>query len=91
MPPPPVPSKAKAKPKLTTVAKPAHIPKAQTGGMSMNDLRACCNALKKLKVHKSAMLSMQPVDPVRDHAPKCVSLISIIDSCADGFMIATMR
>ena len=75
MPPPPVPTKAKPKPKPkpTGVIKPPHVPKAQTGGMSVNDLRACRNALKKLKVHKNAMIFMQPVDPVRDHAPKFVS------------------
>lgn len=75
MAPPPVPMKAKPKPKAkpTGVVKPPHVPKAQTGGMSMNDLRACRNALKKLKLHKNAMIFMQPVDPVRDHAPKFVA------------------
>lgn len=75
MAPPPVPTKAKPKPKARPagVVKPPHVPKAQSGGMSMNDLRACRNALKKLKLHKNAMIFMQPVDPVRDHAPKFVS------------------
>ncbi|KAG8219438.1 hypothetical protein J3R82DRAFT_365 [Butyriboletus roseoflavus] len=77
MPPPPVPTKAKPKPKPkpTGIIKPLHIPKAQTGGMSLNDLRACRNALKKLKLHKNAMLFMQPVDPVRDHAPNYYEVI----------------
>lgn len=75
MPPPPLPAaKAKPKPKprppTANGVKPPQIPKAQTSGMSLNDLRACRNALKKLKLHKSAILFMQPVDPVRDHAPK---------------------
>lgn len=49
---------------------PKTIPKAQSGGMSLNDLRACRNALKKLQMHKRAALFLQPVDPVRDRAPK---------------------
>jgi transcription initiation factor TFIID subunit 2 len=75
MAPPPVPAKAKAKPKPKPMngVRPPHIPKAQSAGMSLNDLRASRNALKKLKMHKSAVLFMQPVDPVRDHAPKFVS------------------
>ena len=50
--------------------KPAHVPKAQSGGMHLNDLRASRNALKKLKANKHAALFIQPVDPIRDHAPK---------------------
>lgn len=50
--------------------KPAHVPKAQSGGMHLNDLRASRNALKKLKGNKHAALFIQPVDPIRDHAPK---------------------
>lgn len=74
MAPPPVPAKAKNKPKPKPMngVRPPHIPKAQSAGMSLNDLRASRNALKKLKIHKSALLFMQPVDPVRDHAPKFV-------------------
>ena len=69
---PEVPLKA-AKPKGRTAkpnAKPAHVPKAQSGGMHLNDLRASRNALKKLKANKHAVLFVQPVDPIRDHAPK---------------------
>jgi transcription initiation factor TFIID subunit 2 len=40
--------------------------------MSLNDLRACRNALKKMQTHKRAGLFLQPVGPVRDHAPKYV-------------------
>ena len=50
--------------------KPQNIPKAQAAGMSLNDLRACRNALKKLQTHKRAAVFLQPVDPVRDHAPR---------------------
>lgn len=46
------------------------VPKAQTSGMSMTDLRACKQALKKLQEHKKAAVFLQPVDPVRDRAPK---------------------
>lgn len=50
--------------------RPAHVPKAQSGGMHLNDLRASRNALKKLRGNKHAALFIQPVDPIRDHAPK---------------------
>ncbi|KAH7907029.1 hypothetical protein BJ138DRAFT_1137716 [Hygrophoropsis aurantiaca] len=69
------PPKLKPKGKPTNGIKPIHIPKAQTGGMTINDLRACRNALKKLKMHKNAVLFMQPVDPVRDHAPNYYEVV----------------
>jgi transcription initiation factor TFIID subunit 2 len=50
--------------------KPTHVPKAQSGGMYLNDLRASRNALKKLRANKHAAFFNQPVDPIRDHAPK---------------------
>lgn len=50
--------------------KPVQAPKGQSGGMSLNDLRACRNALKKLNANKHARLFLQPVDPIRDQAPK---------------------
>ncbi|OJA15957.1 TAF2 protein [Rhizopogon vesiculosus] len=77
MAPPPVPTKVKGKPKLKPIngVRAPHLPKAQSAGMSLNDLRACRNALKKLKMHKSAVLFMQPVDPVRDHAPNYYEVI----------------
>ena len=53
------------------------IPKAQSGGMPLNDLRACRTALKKLQTHKKAAVFLQPVDPVRDRAPKCVLINSL--------------
>ncbi|KAG5645341.1 hypothetical protein DXG03_006403 [Asterophora parasitica] len=79
-PPPPVP-KTKVKPPKpskhapTTSTKPAHVPKAQSGGMSLNDIRACRNALKKLKANKHAFAFNQPVDPIRDHAPNYFDVI----------------
>ena len=42
----------------------------QSGGMSANDYRASRSALKKLQANKHARLFAQPVDPVRDNAPK---------------------
>jgi len=73
---PSVPSKKsqKAAKALTGKAgtKPAHVPKSQSSGMSLNDLRASRNALKKLQSNKHARIFLQPVDPIRDHAPKSV-------------------
>lgn len=65
------PEKAKAKAKVSAPksSKPAAM-QAQAGGMSMNDFRACRNALKKLQGNKHARLFALPVDPVRDNAPK---------------------
>ncbi|TFY71826.1 hypothetical protein EVG20_g1175 [Dentipellis fragilis] len=59
--------KAKVKPPKPNHAR--HVPKAQSGGMGAFDLRACRNAVQKLKTHKNALLFLQPVDPVRDRAP----------------------
>lgn len=53
--------------------KPPPKPKSQSSGMSVYDLGACRNALKKLQVHKRARLFLQPVDPVRDRAPEWVT------------------
>ena len=46
------------------------VPKAQSGGMASFDLKACRTALQKLKSSKHSNLFLQPVDPVRDRAPK---------------------
>ncbi|KAI9462278.1 hypothetical protein BJY52DRAFT_1203123 [Lactarius psammicola] len=46
------------------------VPKAQSGGMPSFDLKACRTALQKVKSSKHSNLFMQPVDPVRDRAPK---------------------
>ena len=46
------------------------VPKAQSGGMTSFDLKACRTALQKLKTSKHSNLFLQPVDPVRDRAPK---------------------
>jgi transcription initiation factor TFIID subunit 2 len=75
---PSIPTKAKApkssRPLATkNGAKPAPVPKPQSGGMSLNDLRASRNALKKLQSNKHCRIFLQPVDPIRDHAPKFVS------------------
>lgn len=51
-------------------SKPVSMPKPQTAGMSVQDYKACKSALKKLKTNKHAALFLQPVDPIRDHAPK---------------------
>lgn len=52
------------------------LPKAQSSGMSVNDLKACRNAIKKLMAFKHSVLFRQPVDPVRDRAPKYYCLSS---------------
>jgi transcription initiation factor TFIID subunit 2 len=70
--PPPPPSKPNGVP-----AKPVHALKAQASGMSLNDLRAARSALKKLQGHKHAKIFLHPVDPIRDHAPKSVSIFCI--------------
>ena len=51
---------------------PAKIPKAQISGMSLPDLKGCRLALKKLQASKHAPVFLQPVDPVRDRAPKYI-------------------
>lgn len=51
---------------------PKNVPKAQSGGMSTQDLVACRRIQKNLIQHKSAPLFRQPVDPVRDRAPEYV-------------------
>jgi transcription initiation factor TFIID subunit 2 len=49
------------------------VPKAQSGGMTSFDIKACRTALQKLKSSKHSNLFLQPVDPVRDRAPKYAS------------------
>ncbi|KZT27583.1 hypothetical protein NEOLEDRAFT_1130581 [Neolentinus lepideus HHB14362 ss-1] len=63
--------------KAVTMApkKGGNAPKAQAAGMSVNDLRACRNALQKLRAYKHAPLFLQPVDPVRDRAPNYFDII----------------
>ncbi|KAH9486347.1 Transcription initiation factor TFIID subunit 2 [Psilocybe cubensis] len=86
--PPKVPKSLKARPSTTpapvhsstskvakVTTKPAHVPKAQSGGMSLNDLKATRAALKKLKSNKHAVIFLQPVDPIRDHAPNYFNII----------------
>ncbi|TRM61550.1 hypothetical protein BD626DRAFT_570752 [Schizophyllum amplum] len=84
-PPPPVPAAKASKPKQKPAPPPQTgrppksssrpAPKAQSGGMSTNDLIMCRNALKKLQAHKRAKLFLKPVDPVRDHAPSYFDVI----------------
>ncbi|KAF5352665.1 hypothetical protein D9756_005839 [Leucocoprinus leucothites] len=77
-------SKVKTKPgtkppsgKLATKlqAKPTQVPRAQSSGMNLNDLKACRNALKKLQANKHALIFNQPVDPIRDNAPRYFDII----------------
>ncbi|THH19678.1 hypothetical protein EW146_g1531 [Bondarzewia mesenterica] len=68
----PVP-KPKGRPPKPKDAK--SVPKAQSGGMGVMDLRACRNALGKLKANKHAAWFLQPVDPVRDQAPHYFEII----------------
>lgn len=82
-PPPPPPSQPKAepikkevafapkaKPKASPVKKPKPLHPAQANGMSMDDYKGSKSALKKLLANKHARIFAQPVDPVRDNAPK---------------------
>ncbi|KAI9511720.1 hypothetical protein F5148DRAFT_1168299 [Russula earlei] len=62
--------KVKAKSKETKA-----VPKAQSGGMTSFDLKACRTALQKLKTSKHSNLFLQPVDPVRDRAPNYFEII----------------
>ncbi|KAI0028582.1 hypothetical protein K488DRAFT_80600 [Vararia minispora EC-137] len=59
-----------AKPKVAKA-----VPKAQSGGMDIFDLKASRSILQKLQNHKSAFLFRQPVDPVRDQAPNYFEVI----------------
>lgn len=59
------------------------VSKPQTAGMSVYDLGACRNALKKVQTHKRAKLFLQPVDPVRDRAPELVFPVIRLPLCAE--------
>ncbi|KAJ3797877.1 TATA-binding protein associated factor Taf2 [Lentinula aff. detonsa] len=65
--------KLKGRPPKST--KPGHTPKAQSAGMSTVDYRASRSAIKKLNTNKHAKLFLQPVDPIRDHAPDYFTII----------------
>lgn len=60
--------KGKGKQKSNTKS----VPKAQSSGMGVMDIKACRNALGKVKANKHAHWFLQPVDPVRDEAPRLV-------------------
>ncbi|KAK0246182.1 hypothetical protein EDD85DRAFT_924985 [Armillaria nabsnona] len=65
------PSSTKGKPKgrpPNKNPKRTQAPKAHSSGMSLADLTATRNALKKVRDHKHARWFLQPVDPVRDKA-----------------------
>jgi len=88
----PKPPKAKVNPVATGLPKkPKAALQAQASGMSLNDLRACRNALKKIQGTKHSRLFAIPVDPVRDHAPKYVSSSIILLSDVLMFFLATSR
>ncbi|KAJ7508635.1 hypothetical protein B0H11DRAFT_37054 [Mycena galericulata] len=77
---PALPPKAKPLPKAKPpkpngTPKPVHALKAQASGMTLNDLRATRSALKKLLSHKHAKIFLNPVDPLRDHAPNYFDVI----------------
>ncbi|CAK5264367.1 unnamed protein product [Mycena citricolor] len=55
--------------------KPAKLLKAQAAGMSLMDLRASRNVLKKLQNNKHAKIFLHPVDPIRDNAPNYFNVI----------------
>ncbi|KAK0208686.1 hypothetical protein DFS33DRAFT_1413599 [Desarmillaria ectypa] len=66
---PPAPAKGKPKGRPPNKnPKRAQVPKAHSSGMSLADLTATRNALKKIRDHKHARWFLQPVDPVRDKA-----------------------
>ncbi|KAI0308085.1 hypothetical protein B0F90DRAFT_1680044 [Multifurca ochricompacta] len=68
----PAGTKIKVKPKNKEAKA---VPKAQSGGMTSFDLKACRTALQKLKSSKHSKLFLQPVDPVRDRAPNYFEII----------------
>lgn len=81
----------KAKPPKSRPPKsdrPSHVPKAQSSGMPLTDLRASRSALKKLLPHKHAVLFLQPVDPIRDHAPRYVVRVVL---CMMTFKVCSLQ
>lgn len=77
------PVKLFSKPTSKPPTKPTQVPKAQSAGMSINDLRACRNALKKLQSNKHALLFNQPVDPIRDSAPRYADELRLVGCMID--------
>ena len=76
-----IPASKRQKPeKEKEKKKPPPKSKSQSSGMSVYDLGACRNALKKLQTHKRARLFLQPVDPVRDRAPEWVTSHRSVDA-----------
>ncbi|GAA96863.1 uncharacterized protein L969DRAFT_94877 [Mixia osmundae IAM 14324] len=62
---------------VATVQRHRAAPKlrGQKSGMSFDDLKACQNCLKKILVHRSADLFRNPVDPVKDVAPRYFEIV----------------
>ncbi|KAH8094603.1 hypothetical protein BXZ70DRAFT_1009904 [Cristinia sonorae] len=72
----PIPTEASTRgTKKQLTSKPAPKRKAQMGGMSLSEVKACRIALKKLQANKHALIFLQPVDPVRDRAPNYFDII----------------
>ncbi|KAK0465504.1 uncharacterized protein EV420DRAFT_1514646 [Desarmillaria tabescens] len=67
VPPPPAKGRPKGRPPNKNLKR-AQVSKAHSSGMSLADLTATRNALKKIRDHKHARWFLQPVDPVRDKA-----------------------
>ena len=60
--------------KASSKKKEKAVPKSQASGMSVQDVKACQAALKRLNSSKFAKIFLQPVDPIRDKAPELVIL-----------------
>ncbi|THH09339.1 hypothetical protein EW145_g2091 [Phellinidium pouzarii] len=69
---PPLPP---TKPVSAPKKKEKYLPKAQSKGMSVSDLKACQTALKRLNTAKNSAIFLQPVDPIRDKAPDYFEVI----------------
>ena len=50
--------------------------RTQASGMSMEDVRACQNCLRKLENHRSSEWFRNPVDPVKSGAIESVAVVS---------------
>ncbi|KAF5374962.1 hypothetical protein D9758_000502 [Tetrapyrgos nigripes] len=68
-------AKGKNKKFTKPTSKSGNVPKAQSSGMSPQDVIFCRSALKKLMGNKHAPLFKRPVDPIRDQAPKYFDII----------------
>lgn len=72
--PPPAPKPARPPPQpRAPLIKKGKVAKEQTTGMGIADVKACRNALQRLNANKHSLVFRQPVDPIRDNAPKYVT------------------